>query len=469
MVKKSIIYKGLAALVAGSLFAISCQKVEESSQEAPVYQVSISAGFADDATKAVSFGSSGTTPTATGRFKTSDPIYVYNETKGAILSGTLHPSNISADGKHCNLEGELTGTVEAGDKLTLAYNMNQFYAKDLGYCYFNYNWQSGTEAGVIDGGLATGLTAVSLDGGVLTTQESASFEMQQAIFRLKFTDGTGTPITVKTLVIRTTASPHMVTYYRPFATEDDRYNGNSIIVSPASPTSDYLYVAVCIKDTGSPTALQFTVTDNEGNQYKASKSAPTGGFKNGSYYYSTAPIALAKQTLVEPTVAWTSVSTGLAVEPNPYNKYLVYGPWNGSSYDPSEISISGTSLGYRFHMYYGATIHLSGLTATYDGNNSEFIYSTGDLNLDISGANSIACKNYNMTIRADGILKLSGNGTLTVTVSANFAIAFNLYASNYQNSDASVLAADGYTVTRSDRTDNGDGTYTWTFTVAPQP
>ena len=34
-------------------------------------------------------------------------------------------------------------------------------------------------------------------------------------------------------------------------------------------------------------------------------------------------------------------------------------------------------------------------------------------------------------------------------------------------SDTSALAADGYTVTRSARTDNADGTYTWTYTVRP--
>ena len=50
---------------------------------------------------------------------------------------------------------------------------------------------------------------------------------------------------------------------------------------------------------------------------------------------------------------------------------------------------------------------------------------------------------------------------------------YGLYGNNYSdssdssNSDASVLAADGYTVTRSAMTNNGDGTYTWTYTVAP--
>ena len=46
---------------------------------------------------------------------------------------------------------------------------------------------------------------------------------------------------------------------------------------------------------------------------------------------------------------------------------------------------------------------------------------------------------------------------------------YGLYGNNYSdssNSDASVLAADGYTVTRSGVINNGDGTYTCTYTVA---
>lgn len=125
------------------------------------------------------------------------------------------------------------------------------------------------------------------------------------------------------------------------------------------------------------------------------------------------------------------------------------------------------------------TVILSGVTATsYD----TFIYDYGDtgtLNIVLNGTNSITITDswYGyQAIHAEGALKLSGNGTLTVTVNA--ADYYGLYGrSNYAsfggdpnspdtNGDASVLAADGYTVTRSDRTDNGDGTYTWTYTVA---
>ena len=409
---------------------ISEQQPTSPDGTARTYSVNIAANIDGDEaqTRAVTFGGTDDAPTATGRFETTEPIYVYNQTKGAMLSGTLHPSGISTDGKHCQLTGTLTGTVDAGDKLTLVYNMNYYDANVLNSCVFNYRFQDGTKANILDGGLAKDLTAVSLSGGVLTTQETASFQMQQAIFRLKFTDGTN-PIAVKTLVIRTAAIPHIATFFKPFVPEAQRYTGNFIIVTPASPTSDYLYVAVCITNSGSPSELQFTATDDAGKQYTVTKAAPTGGFKNGSYYYNSAAIPLAQKTFVEPVVDWTSVYDGLAVQLDESDRYYVYGPWDGSNYSPAEISISGTSQGCRFYMKTGATIQLSDLTATYGGDD-DFIYSVENLNLDISGTNTITCKNHLQAIYADGTLKLSGNGTLTVTAKKDSR--YGLYAeSNY--------------------------------------
>lgn len=132
--------------------------------------------------------------------------------------------------------------------------------------------------------------------------------------------------------------------------------------------------------------------------------------------------------------------------------------------------MSGTSIGYGFSFDDGGTsttVNLNGLNATYAESES-FIYSqSGPLTLNLTGSNSISCSNYYEAIYSKGDLKLSGNGTLTVT--ANATSYYGLIGSNYKNgsnSDASVLAADGYTVTRSDVTNNQDGTYTWTYTVA---
>lgn len=318
--------------------------------------------------------------------------------------------------------------------------------------------------------MATGVNA-TISGSTLTTATTVTFAMQQAIFRLKFTDGTNT-ITVNSLTIECTGTD-VVGYYSPF-NEDIKYQKQTIYVNPTTPTSDYLYVALGINENASPSALTFTVIDDDGDVYTATKAAPSGGFKNGKYYYSSAATVLTKQTLVKPTITWTSVADFTEKEPDELNWYYVNGPWNGEDYGPSEFTISGISRGYRFVAYNGATIHLDNLDAIHDYYDMDFIYSTNDqceLILDINGTNSITTKNHYCSIYADGTLKLKGNGTLTVT--ANTSDLYGLYADlNYKsgnNSEASVLAAPGYTVTRSDMTDNGDGTYTWTYTVAPQP
>ena len=459
-----------AAVTLGSFTACSNEDMvaDTNNPQAPTYTICIPASMGEGAqTRAVTFNNTSTPPTATGSFAASEPVYVYNETKGVMLSGELHPTDISADGKSCNLTGDLTGTVDASDQLTLLYNMN-FFNDNPVYCCFDYDGQDGSESGVIDGGMATGVSATISDSK-LTTDATVTFAMQQAIFRLKFTVGTN-PINVKSLIIKCTGSDIASSYF-PFAGESNQYIG-PINGNPTTATSDYLYVALCINESAEPSALTFTVTDDDGDVYTATKAAPSSGFKNGKYYYSSAATVLTWQMkLVKPTITWTSVADITEKEPDVYNEYNVYGPLNGEDWGPSEFTISGTSRGYRFYAFNGATIHLDNLDAIMNDEN-DFIHSSNDqceLILDISGANTITCKKANQAISSEGTLKLMGNGTLTVT--ANNSDLYGLAASsNYQdgnNSDPSVLAAPGYYVTRSATTDNPDGTYTWTYTVRP--
>lgn len=429
--------------------------------EARTYTVNIPASMGEGATnRAVSFDNT----TATGRFDELEEVYVYNETKGVMLSGVLKPTDINAGGKLCNLEGTLTGSFDAGDQLTLLYNM--IYDINPAECFFWYDGQDGSESGVVDGGMATGVSA-TISGSTLTTATTVTFAMQQAIFRLKFTDGTN-PINVNSLTIECTGSD-VFGYYYPFADESNQYLGQSINVNPTTATSDYLYVALGINESAEPSALTFTVTDDDGDVYTATKAAPSSGFKNGKYYYSSAATVLTWQTkLVKPTITnITNLDYAGEFGPDPIENFYYLVPVNVEN--PVEITISGTSNGYWFSADGGnAIIHLNNLTATHDSN---YFISAANLTLDISGANTITCKEKNQAIQVNGMLKLSGNGTLTVT--ANASSRYGLYASsNYKignNSDASVLAADGYTVTRSDMTENQDGTYTWTYTVAPEP
>jgi len=449
----------------------ACNKLDNNTEpEAPVvYSVNIPATIGGEpGTKAVTFDNSGATPTSNSTFEASEKVYVYNATTGKMLEGYLTPTGISADGKKCNLTGTLTGTISDGNSLTLLYNLTS-YSSNPTLCTYYYGGQNGTQSGVVDGATATVTASGDFAGGILTTAATASFQSVQSMFRFKFVDETSAPITVATLHIQSTGWD-IAAYYMPLAAEGSRYNTKEMTVTPSTPTSDYLYGAICIREGETPSALEFTATDASGNEYKGTKTAPSGGFKNGRYYYNTSAITLTKQAArIAPDITWTSVANNTPVTPSEYT-YYVYGPYNSgtSSYDPSEFSISGTSSGYRFYMNYGATIHISGLTATYDEDRSFFYSSDGALNLDISGTNSITQKNYDLGIWvASGTLKLSGSGTLTITVKSSTTTGIT--GSNYTDgtSDPNALAATGYTVTRSARTDNGDGTYSWTYTVRP--
>ena len=444
------------------------------------YQVSIPASFGGDGqTRAVTFDGQtravtfdGTTITST--FASTEKVYVYNVTTDEVMGGYLQPTDISADGKSCKLTGTLTGTISDGDNLKLMYNLSNVETNKENDIYKSYTWydyrgQDGTQSGVLDGAEATVTASGDFAGGVLTTTATAKFTNLQSMFRFQFEDENGTAINVKSLKIHSKNSA-LVTVYRPLEDSETQNTCDDYVVTLGTATTGYIYVALRIVESSSDgDELTFTATDASGNEYKGTKSARSGGFKNGKYYYNASAIALTKQVVrIAPTIGWNSVENGNPVTPNANNYYVVYGPLNGSGNDPSEITLSGTSSGYCFCMTNGATIHLNGLTATYDDNNA-FIFSDVNLNITISGTNSITCRNWWLAIVANGTLKLSGSGTLTVTVNDNSSSGLK-GALNYgdgTSSAASALAADGYTVTRSARTDNADGTYTWTYTVAP--
>ena len=155
-------------------------------------------------------------------------------------------------------------------------------------------------------------------------------------------------------------------------------------------------------------------------------------------------------------------------------------PMKGDYYgfkDAADITVTGVGEGETISLFASDNIvTLNDVTST---SYNMFIVSSGEdggtLNIVLSGTNSITITDPDGGIAIDAFgnnLKLSGNGTLTVTVYRNDY--YGLMGNNYAyyggdpastNGDASVLAADGYTVTRSARTDNADGTHTWTYTV----
>ena len=473
-----------AAVTLGSFTACSSEDLmvaDTNNPQAPTYTVCIPASMGGDAqTRAVDF--SGTDPvtgkpTAISSFKTSDKIYVYNQTKDAMLTGYLTPS---ADGKTCDLTGTLTGDIAAGDELVLLYNLSD-YDSDKTLCNFDYDSQDGTQAGVTDGAMAT-VTVDSYTGsGVLTTTTTAHFQNVQSMFRFQFTSN-GTPVNVKSLAI-SSKNNALSNFYKPLAAG---YKFCSDIpVTLSSATTNPIYVALCIKESvAAGDVLTFEVVDADNKLYTTTKNAPSTGFVNGKYYYNSSAIDLGASVLqlVKPTLSRSDggkdseLADADALRFFEINSPSLSGAGAGTGIN---MSISGTSTGYCFVLYSeaGNTINISGLTAIYDDEN-DCIYSFESLTLNISGDNTITCKNYGSCVSALGNLKLSGNGTLTVTT--NNDDWCGLYGTNYSpdNNDydktaeidvSTQLAADGYTVTRSATQNNGDGTYSWTYTVAPDP
>ena len=376
-----------AAVTLGSLTACSSEDImvveKQTATQAPTYTVCIPASMGEDAeTRAVTFNG---TNKAVSTFAAGDKVYIYNETKGAMacdgegnaIALTLTPSDISYDGKNCTLAGTLTFykyenstwnavAVESSDSYKLLYNLNYPDTEYPINSYFGYCDQNGTAAGIADYAIAT--TTLTNDGGQLTPATTVSFSNIQSMFRFQFIDENSTPINVKHLII-TSKKEAVAAIYFPI---DVYYSCSSIPVTLTTPTTSYIYVALCIKESEADgDELTFKAIDADDKVYTGTKAAPSGGFINGKYYYNTSAITLAhdaSQDRIRPTIVWTNPNA--SIEPNYKGEYSIYS-------ENIDITLSGTSRNCRFHSEYSGTLRLNGLNAT--GNERFFTCSAPNL------------------------------------------------------------------------------------------
>lgn len=145
--------------------------------------------------------------------------------------------------------------------------------------------------------------------------------------------------------------------------------------------------------------------------------------------------------------------TGTAPQPNAKGGYIFN--------DEATFTLSGTSIGYYFRFRKTANITLNNFTATYNALNSGlwgFFDCDDNLTLALEGNNAITCKNKDQCIYVFGQMYLTGSigAKLTVTCKSS-------------TSGGGGIQADGgistHKVSVSEPTNNGDGTYSWTYTV----
>lgn len=167
MKRPNTFYAVAALLLAGISTIVSCIKDDEQPVEGKTYHMTVTASKGGDNAKALTVD--GTTISAT--WAEGETVTVYNVTKRADLTGTLAAQS---SGASTTLKGTLTGTIEAGDELTLK------------FCSPDYAMQDGTLAYIAancDYAEAT-VTVASVEGGRITASDAA-FENKQAI--VKFT------------------------------------------------------------------------------------------------------------------------------------------------------------------------------------------------------------------------------------------------------------------------------------------
>ena len=193
----------VAALLAGVAMT-GCKNnndVQEPAKE-QTYKMSITASKGAENTNPANgpkkvLGLDGSTLTAS--WATTEEVTVYNETKGAALGGVLKPQSAGAS---TTLLGELSGTIEANDVLTLKFLSPSYASQDGTLEYISANCDYATAS----------VTVASVDGGTIYTEGTANFTNQQAIVKftlLKKSDNSS--LSVSSLTINDGTNDYTVT------------------------------------------------------------------------------------------------------------------------------------------------------------------------------------------------------------------------------------------------------------------
>jgi hypothetical protein len=471
MKRKNLFYALSIAVAAVAMTACSSENdvttvpdINNPAEASGTWQVTINAGPAE--TRAISVGGNSGNALFTN-WNTGDVVEVV---KGSSVVGTLTATASTGNSAYAVLEGTLTGTFAEGDVLTLCYHS----------ATFDYTKQKGTLADVSTNtsyltatstvtAINVGSSDINSSGSGKLIMSDASFTAQQAYVDITFTDDLGNPYDITKLEVYTSGGKLVTT--KGIASGASSYATESypLTITP-SPATNHFFLALR-DDNGKSNTYYFKATTAYGDlTYSQSLK-----LENGNYYKASSP----KVLYVAPIV--TNLTSGTKFEH--YGYYRI----GTSDDDPDNtamtLSVSGTSKGYYIDLANPATVTLTNIDATL--RNHEFLSGVNNSAAyvyNINGTNRIYTKG-DYAIYADynsSTIKLMGSGTLTVTSSKPEYCG--ILASNYKSSNTSSvdnnystintevsvseqLAATGYTVKRSARIDNADGTYTWKYIV----
>lgn len=515
--------------------------------QAPVYHFNIPANMGNE-TRGVEFGGTIAAPTITTLFKTTEKVLVHNVTKDAWARiddsyrgeafggyGYLQPSNISDDGKRCTLFGELkfyTYTpwqwdsqnntwieefytpvaIDASDTYNLYYQAQEDYWNRV---FFSYGLQNGTIDTFVENinndgeycasscnyAKAEGVK-MALNGNTLTLDNGLSFNSLGSMFRqhLSFKDKLGNGIATTPNIQKLTLSTDHKTFVGCDSIKTEWHPGPNLVDNidfhkSASKESILdangdMYFALAFDNTAIETGdkLFFRAIDNDYNIYIGQKVLPTGGLKNGKFYYGEVElehIGNCFPTITRGDGGTIPVPADQGAAPFDFININAY--WDGdSNHDPVPIdmTISGYSEGFSFRFNNGGTVTLTGNGTAYSGS-TYYPFILNDsykeaLTIILDSDYAISSPNYyyaigpsssanNITIKTTG-----GTHTLTLTTygddnGAYYKGIWNFKYDYYNISAGDVipeLAADANTtVTLTSASKNAEGNWVFIYTV----
>ena len=413
-------------------------------------------------------------------FKTTDKIYLYNETQDVLACDqfgdptVLHPEDINDTGTQCVLQGQVTFykysfeterrtlvKVDKDDYYRLIYNLSEVDTEDPEGSVFDYNGQDGSAASALAHFYAE-TSRIKMNNPAYPARFFGLQSMLDMTLTFRRDGATVSPALTKIVVSAGDAlggTLHAVTgEIRP-----DRLT----VTNP--PASD-LHLSLAFDPESDYERIFFLAQDTEGNFYETAVQFPYGGFMPGAAYSCEALFEYT-MSLEAPEVSRSDGGSESQLTPNADNTYAI-SPKGGKI----AITITGGCTGYNFVLTGKSTVTLAGGgTANYPFEGCFLATLFYDMTVVLDSDYTIKCPVWGSAIMADAAnLKFSTTGgthKLTLVYEADENLdTKGLKAQNYSafsTQDPADLAAKGFSVALSDEKDNGDGTRTCVYTVAP--